>query len=74
MSRKLYVDGPPMPEAWELKDGWEKEVCRAVIAYPIAPRQAKAILDMCGELMLNGFSYTQIHETLSSRLTNEVGR
>lgn len=74
MSRKLYTDGPPKPAEWELKDGWEKEVCRAVIAYPMAPRQAKATLDLCGELMQNGFSYTQIHETLHSRLTNEVGQ
>jgi hypothetical protein len=62
------------PAEWELKDGWETEVCRAVIAYPMSPRQAKALLDICGELMLNGFTFHQIQETLLLRLSNEVGQ
>jgi len=64
MSRKLYTDGPPKPEQWELQKGWEENVCRAVIAYPMAPREAKHILDIAGELFSYGFKLSQIEDAM----------
>lgn len=37
-------------EPWELQDGWETEVAGAVLRYPLAPRDARRILEIAGRL------------------------
>jgi len=55
------------PEDWEVNDGWEKEVCRPVIYYPMAPRHAKFLLELVGKIMANGYSFELIVEKLDVR-------
>jgi len=43
-------------EAWETLPDWEKEATRPVVLYPMAPREARRILAVAGELLSLGYS------------------
>ena len=39
---------------WETSARWEHEVCDSILKYPLAPRQAKAFLEIIGILADQG--------------------
>jgi len=43
-------------EEWEAQEGWEKLVARSCIDFPLAPRDAKRLLEAVGALTAVGFS------------------
>lgn len=49
---------------WEMLDGWEKIVSEAVIKYPLAPREARAILEVFGIIKQLGLNVTNIAENI----------
>ena len=51
-------------ESWETKCGWEKIVCESVNDYPMAPRWAKEILEVAGQLFGQGVEKDVIIRTL----------
>ena len=57
-------------EPWETEDGWELVVCEAVMKYPLAPRDARAILIAAGEISRLGVDVP----TLITRMINEATR
>ncbi len=44
----------PKSFAWETKDNFKDTVCKPIIDYPMAPREAYAILTIFGELKASG--------------------
>jgi hypothetical protein len=56
---------------WETIDGWEKLVCRPVVDYRLAPRQARAILMLAGELLTSGVSISSILRSLKSLMKSD---
>lgn len=47
-------------EPWELLVGWQDDVCEPVIKYPMAPREALAILEEAGQMFNVGIRLDQI--------------
>ncbi len=56
---------------WETEEGWEKKVCRAVIEFPFAPRDAKQILNLAGSLKSKGMSTERILVALQELLDED---
>jgi hypothetical protein len=49
---------------WEKVNGWERIVSEAVIKYPLAPRQARAILEVFGILSARGIDVVALAQDL----------
>lgn len=51
---KIEISKYPRSIPEETSDDWEKWVTKPVICYPIAPREARAILELFGFLKAEG--------------------
>ena len=54
-------------EPWEQEEGWEKIVCEAVTKFPMAPRDARKILELAGILFAYGVPEEHIFRSLQGR-------
>ena len=54
-------------EPWETQDGWEQRVLQPIIEYPMAPREALAILEAAGQALQQGLSVEAIIAAMRSR-------
>ena len=60
----------PLPQ--ETQEEWEKWVCEPIIKYPLAPRQAKAALELLGYLSSYGINIDKILIDLAREQTKRL--
>ena len=53
---------------WETSSNWAEWVTKPVIDYPLAPRQARAILEVFGYLSSLGFDVLEIAEKVLGKV------
>jgi hypothetical protein len=62
------IEEAKLSQKWETQDGWERIVSEAVIKYPLAPREARAILEVFGILAMRGINTVR----LAQKILNEA--
>jgi len=55
-------------EPWETEYGWEEVVCESVKDYPMAPRWAREILEVAGQLFDQGIEKDLIVRAMTGRV------
>lgn len=51
-------------EPWETQEGWEQVVSRPCVDYPMAPREARRILEAAGQMIRDGITTERIVEAI----------
>ena len=69
---KSKINKIEWPQEWEVSEDWEKEVAKPVILYPLAPREARLILNIYGLALSYGMNPKELMYNILNTIENKL--